>query len=88
MKSKERKSGLSRRKFLPLFGGTLLLPFLTSAKSVNKIIDSEEEYETALTKDGKAVKVRKGVLNSSTTVESKLSNKSLLKWLKKDQESK
>lgn len=66
-------------------GGGLLLPFFGTAKTVEKLKDLDDsEYEILLTKDGKAVKVRKGAIDDSKVVDKQLSNKSLLNWLKKD----
>lgn len=85
MKKDDQKKSLTRRKFLPFLGGGLLLPFFGSAKTVEKLIDSEDgEYEFLLTKEGKMVKVRKGAVKDSNVVNKKISNKSLLSWLKKN----
>ncbi len=85
-KSSENKSGLSRRKVLPLIGGGLLLPFLGFGKKRDKPFEEEDaSYQTMLTKDGRLVKVKSHVVKKSKKVENKVSNRSLLKWLNKDQ---
>jgi len=82
MKDKS-KSGVSRRKFLPMLS-TLFLPFAASGKSISKLAEgSEQTYQTMLTKDGRVVKVRSKTIDDSKIVDKKLSNKSLLTWLKK-----
>ena len=69
-------------------GGGILLPFFGSAKTAETLIDPDgNEYEILLTKDGKAVKVRKGAVENSKVVEKQLSNKSLFQWLKKDDQN-
>jgi hypothetical protein len=81
-KSDAKKSKLSRRKFLPFLGGSLLLPLLGLSKSKEQLTDSNDDlYETLLTKDGKAVKVKKSTLNNSKIVDKQISNNSLLNWL-------
>jgi hypothetical protein len=77
------KSGVSRRKFLPLLSG-LFLPFTGSGKSISDIVEPEPEYQTMLTKDGRAVKVKTKIVSDSKIVDKQLSNKSLLTWLKKN----
>jgi hypothetical protein len=84
---KNRKTifGISRRKFLPFLGGSLLLPLIGSAKEVGEMIEpTDKSYQTMLTKDGKLVKVRSNAVNNSKVVDKKMSNKSLLTWLKKN----
>jgi len=83
MKKNNQEKDITRRKFLPFLGGGLLLPFLGSTKTVDKIIDVEGD-QTLLTKDGKVVKVKASILTKSEIVEKQLSNKSLLNWLKKN----
>ena len=82
MKDKS-KSGVSRRKFLPLLSG-LFLPFTGSGKSLTDIVEPEPEYQTMLTKDGRVVKVKSNTVSESKIVDKQLSNKSLLSWLKKN----
>lgn len=84
--SSKNKSELSRRKVLPLIGGGLLLPFLGFGKKREKPFEEEDSsYQTMLTKDGRLVKVKSHVVKNSKKVENKVSNRSLLKWLNKDQ---
>ena len=82
MNSKNKNNPLSRRRFL---GAGLTLPFLgvavpLVAESSEKEEDSE--FVTMLTAEGKAVKVRKSELKNSKIIEKKMSNQSLLSWLK------
>ena len=83
MKKKLSKNKLNRRRFLPFLGGGFLLPFFGFSKPVKET--GEEEYHTVLTKDGRAVKVKASVVESSKVVDKGMSNKSLLGWLKKDE---
>ncbi len=76
------KSKFTRRGFLPILGGSLLLPLLGEAKPP-EIIDQEDDFEILLKPDGTPVKVRKSALKKSKTVKKKISNKSLLNWLGK-----
>ncbi len=86
MKKEKTIFGISRRKFLPFLGGGLLLPFIGSAKEVEELIEpTDKSYKTMLTKDGKLVKVRSNAINDSKVVDKKMSNKSLLTWLKKNE---
>ena len=82
MKEKSKPS-VSRRKFLPILS-SLFLPFIGSAKSMTAIVEPEQEYQTMLTKDGRVVKVKANIVSDSKIVDKQLSNKSLLKWLKKN----
>ena len=82
----QKKSGMKRRKLLPFLSSLFFLPFISSAKTVTEIVDDvAPTYQTMLTKDGKAVQVRTRAVNDSKVVDKQLSNKSLLKWLKKDE---
>ena len=76
------KNKFTRRGFLPILGGSLLLPFLGEAKPKDAR-DEEDQYEILLKPDGTPVKVRKSALKKSKTVKKKISNKSLLNWLGK-----
>jgi hypothetical protein len=87
-KDKKKILGLSRRKFLPFLSAGFFLPFFGSASVVEDLVEEEEEgYKTLLTKDGKAVRVKTKVVKESKTVNKKLSNESLLGWLKKNDEN-
>jgi hypothetical protein len=79
------KPGVTRRKFLPLLSG-LFLPFTGSGKAITDIVEPEPEYQTMLTKDGRIVKVKVKTVSDSKIVDQQLSNKSLLTWLKKNDE--
>jgi hypothetical protein len=74
------KSKFTRRGFLPILGGSLLLPFLGTAKSPEPD-NAEEEFDILLKPDGTPVKVRKSTLKKSKTVKKKISNSGLLNWL-------
>ncbi len=79
------KSEITRRKFLPFLSLGFLLPYVGLAKTTKSLIkDEEQSYQTLLTKDGKAVKVKKTAIEKSKVIDSELSNKSLLKWLSKN----
>lgn len=83
MKSENKSNPVSRRKFL---GASLTLPFLSvvaplAAKPANEKME-DTEFTTMLTADGKAVKVRTSELKNAKVIEKKLSNQSLLSWLK------
>jgi len=75
---KEKK--FSRRKFLPLLGGTALLPFLGFSK--NKNLSKHNNLKTLLRADGTSVQVDESVLQNARVVKKNLSNRSLLGWLK------
>jgi hypothetical protein len=81
MKNKS-KSGVTRRNFLPMLS-SLLLPLTVFGKATNVDQQSDQSYQTLLTKDGKVVKVRSKTVIDSKIVDKKLSNRSLLSWLKK-----
>ncbi|WP_242204002.1 hypothetical protein [Aestuariivivens insulae] len=88
MKKKSgRKNQLSRRGFLPIFGGSLLLPFLGISSPYNSSIKTqdEEEYQTLLKPDGTVVKVKISTIKKSKIIKKDLSNRSFLKWLGKHQ---
>lgn len=83
MKHENKNPVFSRRKFL---GVNLALPFLPVARPLAKTTVDEQsqddEFVTMLTSDGKAVKVRRDAVNNAKVIEKKLSNQSLLSWLK------
>lgn len=83
MKQENKNSPLSRRKFL---GVSLALPFLPVAKPMEAATsdgqNQDHEFIMMLTADGKTVKVRKDVLKDAKVIEKKMSNQSLLSWLK------
>jgi len=76
------KNKFTRRGFLPILGGSLLLPLLGEA-SPNKLEKGAEEYEILIKPDGTPVKVRKSALKHAEVVKKQISNKKLLKWLSK-----
>ena len=86
----DKKSGLgkkiSRRGILPIFGSSLLIPFLgfgNSDDTQQKIVDNDEEYQTLLKPDGTTVKVKVSALQKANIVKKNISNKSFLSWLGK-----
>lgn len=82
--SDKNKNQISRRGFLPLLGGGLILPIVGFSKPTTEIHDESDEYQTLLKPDGTIVKVKKSVVEKSKVIEKNISNKSLLGWLKKD----
>jgi len=87
MKDDKQKSRIvSRRRFLPILGGTLMIPFLGHSKQEEKSVvgtDSSENFETLLKPDGTTVKVRVGAIKKAKVVKKNISNHSLLSWLGK-----
>ena len=77
------KSQITRRGFLPLLGGGLILPLFGFGKPNTEILGEKEEYQTLLKPDGTTVNVKKSVIEKSKIVEKNISNESLLVWLKK-----
>ncbi len=74
------KNKISRRKFLPLLGGTVLLP-LFGFKKIDKEPKSVNK-KVLLKSDGTPVLIDEDVLRNAKIVSKKISNKSLLGWLK------
>jgi hypothetical protein len=84
-KSKNRHK-ISRRRILPLLGGTFLVPFFgfnQQHTTVADLLEEEEEYETLLKPDGTTVKVKIKALKSSKILKKNISNASFLNWLGK-----
>lgn len=83
MKSESKNRGISRKKFL---GISLTLPFLSLPGSLQAEPDNkqihDDEYITMLTAEGKTVKVKKNALGKAKVIDKKMSNQSLLSWLK------
>lgn len=80
--NQNKKQQISRRGFLPLLGGGLILTFLGFGKSAQDVSDETEEFETLLRPDSSTVRVKKNVLANAKVIEKNISNKSLLGWLK------
>lgn len=84
-----KEKQISRRGFLPILGGGLLLPLLGFGNTDNadkadvKVEDENEEYQTLLKPDGTVVKVKVSSIKKAKVVKQNLSNKSFLKWLGK-----
>ncbi|WP_019668583.1 hypothetical protein [Eudoraea adriatica] len=83
-KSKNRHK-ISRRRILPILGGTFLLPFFGFNQEHPAVADlpEEEEYETLLKPDGTTVKVKVKALKNSKILKKNISNTSFLNWLGK-----
>ncbi|MBL7878044.1 MAG: hypothetical protein JNL53_20425 [Cyclobacteriaceae bacterium] len=83
MKSDSKNIPFSRRKFL---GFSLALPFLPVVRPLAKTTEDgqskDDEFVTMLTAEGKAVKVRRDAVKNAKVIEKKMSNQSLLSWLK------
>lgn len=78
MKDKSKKDiQISRRGMLPLLGGALFIPFLGYATT------NDDEYQTLIKSDGTPVRVKVNTIKRSKVVKEKISNKSLINWLKK-----
>jgi len=83
-KSRNRQK-ISRRRILPILGGTLLLPIFgfNQVHPTSADFPEEEEYETLLKPDGTTVKVKVKALKSSKVLKKNISNSSFLNWLGK-----
>ena len=83
-KSKNRHK-ISRRRILPILGGTFLLPLFGFNQQKVTVADlsEEEEYETLLKPDGTTVKVKVKALKNSKVLKKNISNTSFLDWLGK-----
>jgi hypothetical protein len=83
MEPKIANNQLSRKKFLRV---SLALPFLPVAKSLAagsvNVQKQDDEFVTMLTAEGKAVKVKRDAVKNAKVIEKKMSNQSLLSWLK------
>lgn len=81
MDKDNKKEPISRRGFLSL---GMMMPFLSVTKplAAKPQTHEDDEFTTMLTPEGKAVKVKKSALKNSKVIEEKISNQSLLKWLK------
>ncbi|PKP26466.1 MAG: hypothetical protein CVU03_02705 [Bacteroidetes bacterium HGW-Bacteroidetes-2] len=83
--SKKTKNQISRRGFLPMLGGGLILPLLGFGKASPEVLGEDSDaYQTMLKADGTTVRVKKSVLEKSKVIEKNISNKSFLGWLNKD----
>lgn len=85
MKDEKQKSRLvSRRSFLPILGGTLMIPFLGNSKTETASVEepeNSEEFRTLLKSDGTTVRVKTSTLKKAKVVKKNVSNRSLLSWL-------
>lgn len=83
MTHQKKDNIITRRGILPLFGASLLLPFLGFGKNKTEQLteNNEEEYQTLLKPDGTAVKVKVNTIQKSKIVKKSISNQSLLQWL-------
>ena len=76
---------ISRRRILPILGGTFLLPLFgfNQENHIAADLPEEEEYETLLKPDGTTVKVKIKAQKSSKIIKKNISNTSFLNWLGK-----
>lgn len=79
-----KNNKFTRRGFLPILGGSLLLPFLGNSNPITTESVSEE-YEILLRPDGTPVRVKKNAVKKAEVVKKSISNKKLLNWLGKKQ---
>lgn len=83
--SKKTNSQISRRGFLPMLVGGLVLPILGYGKpSPEALGEDSDTYQTMLKADGTTVRIKKSVLGKAKVIEKNISNKSFLVWLNKD----
>ena len=86
MKNKSKKGApISRRKILPILGGSLLVPFFGVASSNQEPLtaSNDADYQTLLKPDGTSVKVKVSTVNKSKIIQKNLSNSSFFNWLGK-----
>jgi len=86
MKNKSKKGApISRRKILPILGGSLLVPFFGVASSNEEPLtaSNDADYQTLLKPDGTSVKVKVSTVNKSKIIQKNLSNSSFFNWLGK-----
>ncbi len=76
----DNKNIISRRKFLPLLGGTAFLPFFGFSHTGK--ISKNTDKKILLKADGTPVLIDNSVLKNAKIVTKNISNKSLLRWLK------
>lgn len=81
-KQPENKKGIGRRQFLPVLGTGLLLPLLPVQAKDREPAEDEDDYQTLLKPDGTVVKVPKKAVDNARVVQKKISNKSMLNWLR------
>ena len=76
---------ISRRGMFSLLGSSLLIPIIGFGNTTenDKLVTTDEEFETLLKPDGTTVRVRKSALKKSKLVKKNVSNGSFLKWLGK-----
>ncbi len=77
---------IKRRRFLPILGTGLLLPFLPMRVQASKK-EEKMDYKTLLKPDGTAVRVSSSSIKKAKVVRKNISNKELLYWLKRSQDS-
>ena len=78
-----RKKSISRRRFLPILGSSMLLPLVGNSTPLETEEDLHDDFEILLKPDGTTVKVKKTALKNSEIVSKKISNSKLLRWLGK-----
>jgi hypothetical protein len=79
------KNKMSRRKILPILGGSLLIPLIGFGKTFDKtaVSSNDDEYKILLKADGTTIKVKTSALKNSKTIKKNISNNSFYNWLKK-----
>jgi len=83
--SPDKNNRVSRRKVLPLLGGSLLFSFFGYGRQAEpKFEDGDDTYETLLKPDGTTVQVKKSNMKSARVIKKNISNNSLLNWLGKN----
>jgi len=75
----DNKNTISRRKFLPLLGGTAFLSFFGFANTSQ--IPKNTDKKILLKADGTPVLIDDSILKNAKIVTKNISNKSLLRWL-------
>lgn len=83
MVEKKNIKSVSRRGFIPLLTASIFFPLFSQSAPLKQVNPKEDdEYATLLTPDGDVVKVKRSALKKVKVIEKKMSNKSLLNWLK------
>ncbi|NND51037.1 MAG: hypothetical protein HKN54_01440 [Flavobacteriaceae bacterium] len=83
MQNSRQENKFSRRRFFPLLGGSLIVPFFGIGQNEHPSdSDPNADYDTLLKPDGTIVKVKSKVIKESKVINKNVSNTSMLKWLK------
>lgn len=79
---KEKQSDqpkMSRRGLFTMLAGLTLAPFSGAAAE-----KQDEEFITVIKADGSTVKISKNVADKAKVVDARVSNRSMLNWIKKE----